>query len=184
MDFIYTDAAKRHLRKIQHECQQLLKKGVFEDEIYTHPISVPMFGRGEVVSKDEIANLSRMYEHLYSKKIVIRNLPLRPTAEDGTLDYASDEANESFEYITTQDVVVLDYHALNDLVEKKVFLVSSLSAASFSHLRGRALTFDGVEFKYHDQILKIDSNSDAYKYLHALLVENGDRYNKMRKRVV
>jgi hypothetical protein len=170
MDFIYTDTAKRHLRKIQHECQQLLKKGVFEDEICTHPISVPMFGQGETVSKDEIENLDQMYKYLSREKITVRNLPLRPSGNDGTLDYEFDNEHESFEYITTQDVTVLNYPELNDLVETKVFRVSSLNAASLSHLRGRALTFDGVKFKYHDKTLKMDSNSDAYKYLHAVLV--------------
>ena len=168
MDIIFSTTINRHLRKIQHECEQLLEKGVFQDEIDSHPINVPTFGRGELISDSEIENIERLYNYLSDKKIAVRNLPANPSIKEGTLDYAGN-IDDGIEYITTQYVTVFDYDALDNFVNKKVFNVSPVNSTSLDHLIGRALTFDGKIFEYHDNKLKLDLNSNAFNYLRAIL---------------
>lgn len=169
MDIIFSPTIKRHLRKLQHECEQLLQQGVSRDEIDSHNINVKTFGRGESISESEIENIKRLYKYLADKNIAVRNLPLRPSVEDGTLDYVGN-AKAGIEYITVQYVTVFDYESLDKFVDKKVFNITSVSSPKLDHLIGRALTFDGADFKYHGNKLKLGLNSNAFDYLRAILI--------------
>ena len=170
MDFIFSDIVKRHIRKFQHECEKILADGVFKDEIYKYTFTVDTFLEGEVVSKKEIENLNQFYRYLCDQKIAVGNLPTRPSAKEGTLDYEFDENHDSFEFITERYVSVRDYEKLSQLIDKELFKISSLDSSSLKHLRGRALTYDNAKFQYHQNTIKFDVHSSASKYLRAILV--------------
>lgn len=168
MDFYFSDTVNRHLKKIKHECDLLLKNGVFQPELSEHTIIVPMFSHGENISEDEIDNVKRLYQYLSNEKIAVGNLPLHPKASEGTLDYFKDGENV-FEYITVEYVNVFDYDKLCKFVNDRIFKVGSLEMATFKHLKGRALDFDGEFLVYHSDRVKSLKASQARSYLLSVL---------------
>ena len=177
MDFNFSKTVNRHLRKIKHECNQLLLKGVFVDDLDRHPITVPMFYRGETISESELENLDSLYSYLYDEGIAVRNKPLRPSVEDGTLDCVGDVDN-GFEYITTQDVMVLNYDTLKSFLEDNIDKPSSLDQLDFSHLKNRALRFNGKDFYYHGNKL-LFPKSKAKDYLKVMVALTKDEKKEL-----